>query len=84
VRSRPIGEFEVRERAQGGGVTSEPPDDKCCRDDPGLQAVGSAKQLVQLCAQAGRAVNDNHLFKAFSLLARAQTEFLGNPKDPSQ
>jgi len=49
-----------------------------------LQAVGSARQLVQLCAQAGRAINDNQLFKAFSLLARAQAEFLGNLIDPSQ
>ena len=49
-----------------------------------VQAVGAAKQLLQLCALAGRAVNGNELYKAFKLLERAQAEFLGPPSDPTQ
>lgn len=49
-----------------------------------LQAVGSAKQLVQLCAQAGRAVTGNELYKAYCLLKRAQNDFLSEAADPTQ
>ena len=49
-----------------------------------VQAVGAAKQLLQLCALAGRAVNANELYKAFKLLERAQAEFLGPSSDPTQ
>ena len=53
-------------------------------DDATMQAVGAAKQLLQLCALAGRAVNANELYKAFKLLERAQAEFLGPSSDPTQ
>ena len=49
-----------------------------------LQAVGFARQLVQLCAQAGRAVTGNELYKAYCLLKRAQNDYLSEAADPTQ